>query len=147
MSIPINHATLGGNLTRDPQLRFFAGDRAACSFTVASSRRYKVGDEQREDTLFMDCEAFGKPAETIARHFAKGKPIIVLGRLRQDTWQDKETGKNRSKTVLVVEHFHFVPDGSKRHDTSPAASDSSAPAPAAPATPPPADLGDDMPPF
>jgi single-strand DNA-binding protein len=160
MSINLNHLTLAGNLTRDPQIRFLAGDRCVASFGVANSRRYKTaGGETKEETLFLDCEAWGKTGEHIGRYFMKGKPIIVEGRLRQDTWTDKETNKPRSKSVLVVERFHFVPDGKGKADGDaaeppappqpPANVEHSEDAPApAPGTPPrtPAP-GDDEPPF
>lgn len=151
MSITLNHTTLAGNLTRDPQLRFLANERCVASFGVANSRRYKTGNgETKEETLFMDCEAWGQTAEHIGKHFMKGKPIIVEGRLRQDNWTDKDSGKPRSKAVLVVERFHFVPDGKGKTESAPADGEPSA-APAgtqpAPDTPPPAPRGDDEPPF
>lgn len=136
-SLSYNHTTLAGNLTRDVQLRFLANEKSVASFTVASSRRYIVGDDQREDSLFLDCEAWGRTGEVIAKHFTKGKPILVAGRLRQDTWADKETGKNRAKLVLVVSEFAFVPDGRRQGDPAhPAPADTPAPAPT-----------DDEPPF
>lgn len=155
MSISLNHIALAGNLTRDPQIRFLANERCVVSFGVANSRRYKTSNgEPKEETLFMDCEAWGQTAEHIGKHFVKGKPIIVEGRLRQDNWTDKDTNKPRSKAVLVVDRFHFVPDGKGKADG--AAADGEAPAtPAAgqaaaqpaPGTPPPAPRGDDEPPF
>lgn len=155
MSISLNHTTLAGNLTRDPQLRFLANERCVASFGVANSRRYKTSSgEPKEETLFMDCEAWGQTAEHIGKYFGKGKPIIVEGRLRQDTWTDKETNKQRSKAVLVVDRFHFVPDGKGKADGAPADGEapaapaaSQAAAQPAPGTPPPAARGDDEPPF
>jgi single-strand DNA-binding protein len=156
MSISLNHTVLAGNLTRDPQLRFLANERCVASFGVANSRRYKTAaGEAKEETLFMDCEAWGQTAEHIGKYFMKGKPIIVEGRLRQDNWTDKESNKPRSKQVLVVDRFHFVPDGKGKQaagDTAegeapaaPAAGQAAAPAPGTP--PPAAARNDDEPPF
>lgn len=152
MSISLNHLTIAGNLTRDPQIRFLANERCVASFGIANSRRYKSGNETKEETLFLDCEAWGQTGEHIGKYFVKGKPIIVEGRLRMDTWADKESGKPRSKPVLVVDRFHFVPDGKGKPEGAAAAGDAAAtPAPSA-ATPPssapaaPA-ASDDEPPF
>lgn len=149
MSISLNHTTIAGNLTRDPQLRFLANERCVASFGLANSRRYKSGNETKEETLFLDCEAWGQTGEHIGKFFAKGKPIIVEGRLRMDTWTDKESGKPRSKPVLVVDRFHFVPDGKGKAEGAAAPAGDAAPAPSAPAPaagPAPA-RADDEPPF
>jgi single-strand DNA-binding protein len=140
----VNHLTFAGNLVRDPQTRH-AGTTAVCSITIANTRKYTSNGEQKEDTIFLDCEAWGKTAEHLAQYYSKGKPILVEGRLRQDNWQDRESGKMRNKIVLVIERTHFVPDGKPRAQPSQPAS------PGQPATPtnPPVhtDLGDDEPPF
>lgn len=137
--IPFNLISIAGNLTRDPNLRLLAGDRAVVSFAIANSRKYKVNGEAREDTTFIDCEAWGKIGETIAQHFVKGKPILVTGRLKQDRWEDKD-GNNRSKHAIVVDSFCFIPDGRRADSTEAPA----APAPAPGAT---AHHADDEPPF
>lgn len=141
MSLSLNHLVIAGNLTRDPQLRFLANERCVASFGLANSRRFKSGDATKEETLFLDCEAWGQTGEHIGKHFHKGKPIIVEGRLRMDSWQDKDSGKPRSKLVLVVDRFHFVPDGKGK----PAAGDAVAPAAAASAPAAPAASGDEPP--
>jgi single-strand DNA-binding protein len=119
------------------------------SFSVANSRRYKAGNgEMKEETLFMDCEAWGQTAEHIGKFFMKGKPIIVEGRLRQDTWIDKETNKPRSKTVLVVDRFHFVPDGKGKADGADGeAAPAAGPTAEQPARSNPPARSDDEPPF
>ena len=104
----LNHTTLSGNLTRDPELRTVGADRTVANFTLANNRRYKAGDgEPREETLFLDCEAWGRPAELVAQYLTKGSPLVVEGRLRLDQWTDKDGGK-RSRVKLVVEQVHFV---------------------------------------
>lgn len=114
MSIPLNHLIIAGNLTRDPVTKFLANEKCVVNFSIANSRKYKCHDgTEKEETIFLDCTAYGKTAETIGRYLVKGKPIIAEGMLKQETWTDKETGKNRSKIGLVVDKFHFVPDGKK----------------------------------
>lgn len=149
MSISLNHLTIAGNLTRDPQIRFLANERCVASFGLANSRRYKSGNETKEETLFLDCEAWGQTGEHIGKYFTKGKPIIAEGRLRMDTWTDKDSGKPRSKPVLVVDRFHFVPDGKGKPEGAAAApaGDAAATATPAPAASPAPARADDEPPF
>jgi single-strand DNA-binding protein len=100
-----------GNLTRDPEQRVTTAGLTITKFAVAVSRNYKGLDgTQKEEVTFIDVDAFGKPAELIAQHFTKGKPILFEGRLRQDTWET-QTGERRSKHVMVLENFHFISPG------------------------------------
>lgn len=104
-----NKVILMGNLTRDVELRHTAGNNAVANVGLAVNRRWKTPEgETREETTFVDCEAWGKTAEMMSQFFSKGRPIMVEGRLKMDTWQDKESGANRSKLKVVVENFHFV---------------------------------------
>lgn len=93
-----------GRLVRDPETRY-VGEKAVVSFTIAVDRKFKKDGGKQAD--FLKCEAWGKTAETIAKFFCKGKPIIVEGRLEQQEWTDKE-GNKKDKTVIVVESFDFV---------------------------------------
>lgn len=152
MSIGLNHLTIAGNLTRDPETKYLQNDKIVCKFTVANSQTYMVNGEKREDVVFLDCTAWAKTAETIGKHFKKGKPIIVEGKLKQENWEDKETGGKRSKICLTVDRFHFVPDGKgtgKSGDES-GGDDRSVSAQAAPRTETaqaPRQSSDDEPPF
>jgi single-strand DNA-binding protein len=144
--MPINHSIIGGNLTRDPQIKFTAGNHCVATFSIAANRRWKDSQgEQREDVIFLDCEAWGRTAEIIGQHFNKGKAILLEGRLKQDSWDDKETGKKRTRISLVVERFHFV--GSSP-SAAPTESAESEPAPThAPPTSSKRSSNDDEPPF
>ncbi len=103
---------LMGNLTRDPELRSTGTGTSVCRFTIACSRSFKGQDgAQREETAFVDCDAWGRTAETIAKYCQKGRPLLVDGRLKQDKWEDKNTGEKRSKLMVVVENFSFVSSG------------------------------------
>jgi single-strand DNA-binding protein len=104
-----NKVILMGNLTRDVELRHTPGNNAVANIGLAVNRRWKTPEgETREETTFVDCEAWGKTAEMMAQFFSKGRPVMVEGRLKMDTWQDKESGANRTKLKVVVENFHFV---------------------------------------
>ena len=113
-----NKVLLMGNLTRDPELKRTSSDMAVAQLSIASNRRYKdkMG-ELKEETTFVDCEAWGKTAETMAKYLAKGRPVFVEGRLKLDQWQDKD-GNNRSKLKVVIENFQFV-DSRGNQSTTP----------------------------
>ena len=103
-----NKVMLAGNLTRNPESRQIGGN-AVANFGLAVNRRYKTSaGEQREETTFVDCEAWGRTAEVIGQHFSKGKPIFIEGRLKLEEWDDKASGAKRSKLKVSVESFQFV---------------------------------------
>lgn len=104
-----NRVFLMGNLTRDPEIRHTGNNMAIAKLGLAVNRRYRTADGQvKEETTFVDCDAFGKTAETIGKFLTKGRPIFIEGHLRLDTWQDKQSGENRSKLKVVVDNFQFV---------------------------------------
>ena len=96
-----------GNLVRDPELRVTPTGLSVCRFSIACSRSVKSESGQKEETTFVDVDAFGKQGETIAKYFVKGKPIFIEGRLRLGEWQTN-TGEKRSKLSVVLENFVFV---------------------------------------
>jgi single-strand DNA-binding protein len=103
-----NKVLLMGNLTRDVELKFTQSNKAVAKIGLAVNRRFRTGDgENREETTFVDCEAWGRTAEVMNQYLSKGKPVFVEGRLRLDQWQDKE-GNNRSKIMVVIENFQFI---------------------------------------
>src|SRR5438045_3964045 len=104
-----NQVILLGNLTRDPQLKYLPSQTAVTEFGLACNRKFKSqSGEDREEVTFVDCSAFGKQAELINQYFTKGKPIFIQGRLKYDSWEDKQGGGKRSKMTVVVENFQFV---------------------------------------
>lgn len=106
-----NRVVLMGNLTRDPELRYLPSNTPVVNFGLAINRRYRNQQgEQQEEVTFVDCEAFGKPADIINQYCSKGKPLLIEGRLRLDQWQDRD-GNNRSKLKVVVENFQFIDAG------------------------------------
>ena len=103
----VNKVFLLGNLTRDPELKPAGGSNVA-SFGLATNRKYTTSSgEHREDTCFVDCEAWGRTAEVMAEHLHKGDPVHVEGRLKLDQWEDRD-GNKRSKLTVTVEQFTFV---------------------------------------
>lgn len=114
MSLNLNHVTLAGNLTRDPEVRFLANEQAVASFGLAINRRYKGKDgEKKEEATFVDCEAWGRTAELVGQYLTKGSPAYVEGRLKLDQWEDKD-GQKRSKLKVVADSVQFL--GSKAKD-------------------------------
>jgi single-strand DNA-binding protein len=73
------------------------------------NRKFRTqSGEDREEVTFIDCAAFGKTGEVIGKYFTKGKPIFIEGRIKYDSWEDKQGGGKRSKITVVVENFQFV---------------------------------------
>jgi len=106
-----NKVFLMGNLTRDPQLSYLPSQTAVVEFGLAVNRRWTGKDgTKKEDTCFVDCNAFGKPAETINKYLSKGNPLFVEGRLTYDTWTAQD-GSKRSKHRVTVENFQFLGGG------------------------------------
>lgn len=142
-----NKVILAGNLTRDPELRYTPKGTAIARIGLAINRKWKSETgEMKEEVTFVDVDAFGKQAETIGQYLKKGRPILIEGRLRYDTWEDKQSGQKKSKLGVVLESFQFMDSGGARSEGGPRAA---APAPAAPAaealdTEPPHE-GDDVP--
>ena len=102
-----NKVILMGNLTRDPELRVTANGNSICKLGLATSRVYSTKDgERREETTFVDIDAFGKQAEVINKYMRKGRPIMVEGRLKLDQWESD--GQKRSKLSVVLENFQFL---------------------------------------
>jgi single-strand DNA-binding protein len=103
-----NKVILMGNLTRDVQLKSVAGGQAVAEIGIAVNRKFKLKDgTEKEEVTFVDCECWGPRADVIAKYFSKGKPIFIEGRLKLDSWEDKD-GQKRSKMRVVIEDFQFV---------------------------------------
>jgi single-strand DNA-binding protein len=142
-----NKVILAGNLTRDPELRYTPKGLAICKFGLAINRNWTTeSGEKKEEVTFVDIDAFGRQAETIAQYLKKGGGVMIEGRLRLDQWDDKQTGQKRSKLGVVVEGFQFTGNANRAEGGEPSAPRSrpTAPTGAAAASAPPA--GDDAPP-
>jgi len=108
-----NKVLLMGNLTRDVELKHTSSNMAVGNFGLAVNRKWRSNEgEMREEVTFVDCEVWGRTAENMARFFSKGRPVFIEGRLKLDTWEDKNDGSKRSKMRVVVEKFEFIDSGS-----------------------------------
>ena len=106
-----NKVLLMGNLTRDPQLSYLPSQTAVVEFGLAVNRRWKSREgEDKNETCFIDCRAFGRQAENINKYLSKGRPVLVEGRLTFDSWTAQD-GTRRSKHRVTVENFQFLPGG------------------------------------
>jgi single-strand DNA-binding protein len=123
MAKSINQVILMGRLTRDPEQRTTSTGKTIASFSIAVDRG---GQDDAAD--FFDVTAWEKLAELVIQYLGKGRRVLVQGRLRQDSWDDKESGKKRSKVEVVATDVTFLDgpsgDGAPAGNT-PASSNSS----------------------
>lgn len=112
-----NKVLLMGNLTRDPELRFTAGGSAVANFGLAVNRKYKQGDELKEDVCFVDITVWGKLAENCTEYLSKGRSVFIDGRLNFSTWETKE-GQKRNKLDVVANTVDFLSKSSSGGDSS-----------------------------
>jgi len=104
-----NKVILAGNLTRDPELRYTPKGTAVARITLAVNRTWKgENGESKEEVSFVDVDIWGRQAEVISQYMKKGRPLLVEGRLKQDTWEDKNTKQKQSKLKVVLESFSFL---------------------------------------
>ncbi len=105
----LNKLFLMGNLTREPELRYTSGGAAVCGFGLAINRRYSTASgEQREEVCFVDIDVWGKQGESCKNYLRKGAPVFIEGRLRMDSWQDRESGKTRTRLTVTAERVQFL---------------------------------------
>lgn len=108
----LNKVMLIGNLTRDPELRYTPKGTAVADISLAINRVWNNDQGQKqEETVFVDVTLWGRQAELAQQYLTKGRGAYVEGRLQMDTWDDKETGKKRSKLKVIGESLQFLPDG------------------------------------
>lgn len=110
----LNHITIMGRLTRDPELRYTQSQTPVASFTLAVDRDYGGRDGGEKQTDFIDCVAWRQTAEFVSKYFQKGSMAVVSGRLQIRDWTDREGGKRRSAEV-VVDNVYF--GESRRRDS------------------------------
>ena len=110
----LNHITIMGRLTRDPELRRTGSGVAVASFTLAVDRDTKPKEGERE-TDFIDCVAWRQTGEFVSKYFSKGRMAVVDGRLQIRKWKNKD-GENRYTTEVVADHVYF--GDSKKEETN-----------------------------
>ena len=102
----LNHVTIMGRLTRDPELRRTGSGIAVASFTVAVDRDFGGRDGGEKETDFIDCVAWRQTGEFVSKYFTKGRMIVVSGRLQIRSWTDKDGNKRRTAEV-VADNCYF----------------------------------------
>ena len=102
----LNHITIMGRLTRDPELRRTGSGIAVASFTVAVDRDFGGRDGGEKETDFIDCVAWRQTGEFVSKYFTKGSMIVVSGRLQIRSWTDKDGNKRRTAEV-VADNVYF----------------------------------------
>lgn len=103
----LNKVFLLGNLTREPELRHTAQGSPVCSFSLAVNRRYKVGEEWKNEAAFFNIIVWNKLGENCSKYLSKGKPVLVEGRLQNRSYETQE-GQKRTITEIVAENVQFL---------------------------------------
>lgn len=105
-----NKVILMGNVTRDPQVRYTTGGMAVTELGLAVNRSWydKASNSRKEEVTFVDVTLWGRTAEVAGEYLAKGRPVLIEGRLQLDSWDDKESGQKRSKLRVVGETMQLL---------------------------------------
>ena len=102
----LNHITIMGRLTRDPELRRTGSGVAVASFTVAVDRDFGKNENGEKETDFIDCVAWRQTGEFVSKYFTKGRMIVVDGRLEMRDWTDRD-GNKRTSAEAIVDNAYF----------------------------------------
>lgn len=104
-----NKVILAGHLTRDPETRSLPNGGTICKIGLAVNHDYTAKDgTKKSDPMFIDCDAFGKTAEIMQKWLAKGRAVLIEGRLKLEQWEDKDTKQKRSRHGITVESVQFL---------------------------------------
>ena len=153
-----NKIILVGNLTRDIELRYAQSGSAIAKTAIATSRKFTLNGEKKEETCFVDITFFGRSGEIANQYLRKGSKILVEGRLQFEQWVDQTSGQKRSKHSVIVETMQMLDSrgdsGSQGNSEYNDGSNSgygggynAAPAPKPAYTPPKIDINEDEIPF
>lgn len=114
-----NRIILMGNLTRDPEYKQLASGQAVCRLGMASNRQFrnKQSNEMVQEVCYIDVDVWGPQAESCRQYLSKGRPVLVEGRLKLDSWQDQDN-KPRSKHSIVAERVVFLSSASESADVA-----------------------------
>lgn len=105
----LNKVMLMGNLTREPETKRTPKGTAVTQMSIAINRQYTTeGGERKEEVTYVDVEAWGKLAEICGEHLSKGKQVFVEGRLKLDTWEDKQSGEKKSRLRVAADAVQFL---------------------------------------
>lgn len=101
-----NQVNLLGNCTRDIEVQYTQTGTPYANFSIAVNDRRKKNDEWVDEVSFIDLTAFGKTAEVAGNYLAKGKPVLITGRIKQDTWE--KDGEKRSKLKVIIDRLQLI---------------------------------------
>lgn len=113
-----NRIIIMGNLTRDPEYKQLASGQAVCRLGLASNRQFRSrqSDTAVQEVCFIDVDVWGAQAESCRQYLQKGRPVMIEGRLKFDTWQDNN-GQTRSKHSIVADRVLFLSSGAEANDS------------------------------
>ncbi len=132
----INKVILVGNLGRDPELRTTTSGQPVANFTMATSRKWKNRDgERQEDTEWHTIVCWGRQAEVAGQYLTKGKQIYVEGRIQTRSWDDRQSGEKKYRTEIICDNFQMLGSRGSSYDSGDQrpSGPAQAPPPAAPA--------------
>lgn len=113
MARDVNEVIVIGRLVRDVEFKVIASGTPVAKFSIANNQAFKQNDEWKEYVNYFDVTVWGKQAESCSKYLTKGKQVAVSGSLRQERWQDKTSGQNRSKVEITANQVQFLGDASK----------------------------------
>ena len=108
----LNSILVEGNIVRDPELHSTTKGTSVCTFQIATNRYYRQDAGMEKEVSFFNVEAWSRLADNVSNLGHKGRGVRVVGRLKQERWQDRE-GKVQSKIIILAEHIEFRPDFKK----------------------------------
>ena len=108
----LNSVLIEGNLVKDPELAYTPKGTAVCKFTVACNRSYKQDDQLQKEVSFFEVSTWTRLAEVCGEYLKKGRGVRIVGRLKQDRWNDPE-GRLHTRVQIIAEHVEFKPQFNK----------------------------------
>lgn len=115
----LNHISISGRLTKDPELRYTQSGKAVASFTLAVDRDFTSRDGGERETDFINCVAWGTTAEFVSKYFDKGKMAIVAGRLQMRNYTDKDGNKRTAAEVVAANVYFGGSKQTEQHSSAP----------------------------
>lgn len=107
-----NKVIVMGNLGQDVEIKHTQGGTAVCEISLACTRKWKGGDGQmKEETVWVPVTLWGRQAEIAGEYLGKGKPVLIEGRLTMDSWEDKDSGKKRTRMKVTAESLQLLGGG------------------------------------
>ena len=122
----MNKIIVIGNVGREPEMKYTSGGNAVTNFSLASNRRYTANGEQRNETEWFNCSAWGRLAEVASQHLRKGQQVYVEGRLKSRTYTT-QNGETRFSNDITITEMQMLDQGRDRADQQPAPTSAAAP--------------------